>query len=532
MSPPTPDQWPLPREVSGTPPAATDLVMLTPAADDAAPKSRTLEEVGSTFPTDAPRAGVVRLLYWDPSETEFRFSVSGPYRFGLISLNGETITVGQRVVVWLESNDSDMTLELVDSGDLANAGGLSGPAQIVGNFAVLRATTAKTSPGYVVRVVGDHGTVSEPAQLRYIVHGAWLVSSDANDAGIEALKAAVQSAVDAEAFPPEYSETRVWSPGEYFHLSNAVYLTVSHTIGVSRDDVDGSPHFSKVFDGAASRSDDIDARVAAEAEEGNTDPWPVNKIPTIPASKVSGLPSAPQIPGLVIEGRTNSTLDLLHGSQTITLPGASPTEAGLLRGQDQAKLTGLVRARFVGPVSGPTNYLEGDVVYEVVGRRVILARATRDFQTSSSDRRPSNDTGGRWTIALDFSLDTIAQIVAAMETLTGDARFDFNSLKNKPTLADPGTLHMWQRHDGRIAYGFGGETSVESDADGTVIESTDQVPFTPFHNRHEWAQAAQYYPENLVRHNSVRYICLVAHISSASNAPGTGTGSATIWEAW
>ena len=529
MSPPTPDQWPLPREVSGTPPAATDLVMLTPAAEDAAPKSRTLEEVGSTFATDAPRAGVVRLLYWDPSETEFRFSVSGPYRFGLISLNGETITVGQRVVVWLESNDSDMTLELVDSGDLANAGGLSGPAQIVGNFAVLRATSAKTSPGYVVRVVGDHGTVSEPAQLRYIVHGAWLVSSDANDAGIEALKAAVQSAVDAEAFPPRYSETRVWSPGEYFHLANAVYLTVSHTIGVAEADVEGSPHFSKVLDGAASRSDDIDARVAAEAEEGNTDPWPLLKIPTIPASQVSGLP---QIPGLVIEGRTNSTLDLLHGSQTITLPGASPTEAGLLRGQDQAKLTGLVRARFVGQVSGPTNYLEGDVVYEVVGRRVILARATRDFQTSTSDRRPSNDTGGRWTIALDFSLDTIAQIVAAMETLTGDARFDFNSLKNKPTLADPGTLHMWQRHDGRIAYGFGGETSVESDADGVVIESTDQVPFTPFHNRHEWAQAAQYYPENLVRHNSVRYICLVAHISSASNAPGTGTGSATIWEAW
>ena len=526
---PTPDQWPLPREVSGTPPAATDLVMLIPADDDAAPKSRTLEEVGSTFASDAPRAGVVRLLYWDPSETEFRFSTSGVYRFGLISLNGETIQVGQRVVIWMETNDSDMTLELVDSTDLANAGGLSGPHRLVDNFAVLRATAAKTSPGYVVRATGDHGTLSEPAQLRYIIHGAWLVSSDANDAGIEALKAAVQSAVDAEAFPPEYSETRVWSPGEYFHLSNAVYLTVSHTIGVAEADVPTSAHFSKVLDGAASRSDDIDARVAAEAEEGNTDPWPLLKIPTIPASQVSGLP---QIPGLVIEGRTNSTLDLLHGSQTVTLPGAAPTEAGLLRGQDQAKLSALVRARFVGAVSGPTNYLEGDVVYEVVGRRVILARATRDFQTSSSDRRPSNDTGGRWTIALDFSLDTGADVVALLAALTGDARLSYTALRDTPDPGDPGRLHMWQRHDGRIAYGFGGETSVESDADGVVIESTDQVPFTPFHNRHEWAQAVQYYPENLVRHNSVRYICLVAHVSTASNAPGTGTGSATIWEAW
>ena len=474
--------------------------MLTPAEEDAAPKSRTLEEVGSTFSTEA-RAGVVRLLYWDPSETEFRFSVSGPYRFGLISLNGETIQVGQRVVIWMESND-DMALELVDSLDLANAGGLSGPHRIAGNFAVLRATTAKTSPGYVVRASGERGTITEPFQLRYIIHGAWLVSSDANDAGIEALKAAVQSAVDAEAFPPEYSETRVWSPGEYFHLSNAVYLTVSHTIGVSRDDVDGSPHFSKVFDGAASRSDDIDARVAAEAEEGNTDPWPVNKIPTIPASKVSGLPSAPQIPNLGISGRTNSTLDLFHGSQTITLPGASPTEAGLLRGQEQAKLTGLVRNRWVGNVASGLNFLEGDVCYQIDGRRYVLARCRRDHQTSNG-RRPLDlafSGGTYWQIVFDITLPavpsvpTTAAIVSAIAALTGDARLSYTALRDTPDPGDPGTLYMYQRHDGRIAYGFGGESSVQSDADGTVITDTDSIPLTVFHNRHDWVQGVTVLP--------------------------------------
>ena len=46
-----PDRYTLPRSVSGTPPAATDLVMLVPPEDDAEPKARTLQEVGSTFAT-------------------------------------------------------------------------------------------------------------------------------------------------------------------------------------------------------------------------------------------------------------------------------------------------------------------------------------------------------------------------------------------------------------------------------------------------------------------------------------------------
>ena len=534
-----PDRYTLPREVSGTPPAATDLVMLVPPEDDAEPKARTLEEVGNTFADVSPRAGVVRLLYWDASETEFRFNVSGEYRFGLINLNGETIQVGQRVAIWVESNDTNATFELVDSTDLANAGGLSGPHTVTDNFVVMRATTAKSTPGYVVKMSGDVGSTQAPQQLRYIIHGAWLISSDADEIGIEALKAAVQSAVEAEAFPPPYSNTRVWSPGEYFYLGNAVYSTVTHTIGIAEADVPTSNHFLKVLDGAASRSDDIDARVAAEAEEGNPDPWPLLKIPTIPVSKVSGL----SIPSLGISARTNSTIDLSHGSQTVTLPGAAPTEAGLLRGQDQAKLASLIRNRFVGAVSGPTNYLDGDIVYELAGQRVILAQATRDFQTGPSDRRPSNDTAGRWTIVLDFTLPTVpaipvvpttVQIVTAMEALTGDDRFDYDALKNKPILADPGTLHMHQRFDGRVAYGFGGEEQVSSDDDGTVIRGTGDpgIPFTPFHNRHDWVQGVTFYPENLVKHNNARYICLVEHVSSASNAPGTGVGASTFWEAW
>ena len=219
------------------------------------------------------------------------------------------------------------------------------------------------------------------------------------------------------------------------------------------------------------------------------------------------------------------------------LPGASPTEAGLLRGQEQAKLTGLVRNRWVGNVTDGVNFLDGDVVWQHVGRRLVIARCKRDHQTSNG-RKPLDLTFSGptyWDIVFDITLPTIhtaSEIATLLEALTEDDRLSYNALKDKPTLADPGRLHMWLRHDGRIAYGFGGETSVESDADGTVIESTDQVPFTPFHNRHEWVQGVTFYPENLVRHNSIRYICLVEHVSTASNAPGTGTGSATIWEAW
>ena len=93
----------------------------------------------------------------------------------------------------MECTDTNAVFELVDSADLANAGGLSGPHRIIDNFVVLRATVSKDTPGYVVRMTGNRGTTQEPFQLRWIIHGAWLVSSDADSIGIESLKAAVQS---------------------------------------------------------------------------------------------------------------------------------------------------------------------------------------------------------------------------------------------------------------------------------------------------------------------------------------------------
>ena len=493
----TPDHWPISRTPSGTPPAATDLVFLLPEGDATAPKSRTLEEVGGTFAADAGRAGVIALVYWDPSETRYQTSVAGVYRHTVLELPSQTLAVGERIVLWVEDSHPDTVWELVDSTDLANAGGLSAAHTVRDNFVVLEATVARTSPGVFVKMSGDLGTAEAPVVLRWTVHGAWRVSADADQVGLEGLKAAVQSAVEAEAFPPPYATGRAWSPGEYFYLQNAVYVTVEHSIAVEPADVPTSPHFRKVVDGAASRSDDIDARVANWAEADNTDPIPADKLPD------SATP-----PTLRIGGRNNTLINLAHGGQTVTLPGALHTMAGLLRGTDQAKLDGLTRNNFRGQVVNPANYSEGDVVYQIVGRRLLLGRALRDFQTLTG-RLPADQGQTYWTLLLDYTA---------------------------PAPSDPGRLYMIQRHDGRIAYGFGGEQSVSSDDDGTVITSTaiPTTPLTLMHNRHEWASdAGTYYPENVVRRSGVRYICLVEHdASDATKAPGTGSAQATYWEAW
>ncbi len=73
----TPDHWNIPREDSGTPPAADDLVILVPSTAGAAPKSRSLQEVGDTFPPIPVYSTAVAYSTNQPVIHEFHLYIAG-----------------------------------------------------------------------------------------------------------------------------------------------------------------------------------------------------------------------------------------------------------------------------------------------------------------------------------------------------------------------------------------------------------------------------------------------------------------------
>ncbi len=73
----TPDHWNIPREDSGTPPAADDLVILVPPTAGAAPKSRSLQEVGDTFPPIPVYSTAVAYSTNQPVIYQFHLYIAG-----------------------------------------------------------------------------------------------------------------------------------------------------------------------------------------------------------------------------------------------------------------------------------------------------------------------------------------------------------------------------------------------------------------------------------------------------------------------
>ena len=298
-----------------------DLVMLVPPVAGAAPRLRSLgglrSDIGQANPPSVV-PGVARLLYFEERQVNYHASSSGPYRLPLISLPGLDVAEGDDIVVWLDVSDPSTTVTLMDDVDLANAGPLSDGVPVVDGFAVLTATAdGADGDTPTVAATGDHGTAEDPETLRYRIHGVWQAVG-ANDLGIGAIQAAVQTAVDPESFPPPYDANRGWAPGEHFWLADAIYRVEQHSIAVASDDVDASDHFRKIVDGAASRNDDINARVAPWAQSDFAGP-------------------------VISKGATDGVPDLTVGGTTVVLPVAlvdsdDTAHTGLMSGADKVRL--------------------------------------------------------------------------------------------------------------------------------------------------------------------------------------------------
>ena len=321
--------------------------------------------------------GEVDLWYFEEREIQYQVTVSGEYRVALLTLPSHSVTEGEHVLVWLDINDPGATVALVDNADLANAGTLAGGVPVVDGFASLEVTrTSGDDDTVVVRLTGDH-----TGSLRYRLHGAWRANG-ANDLGIGAMKAAVQTAIEPESFPPAYDSSRGWAPGEHFYLENAVYRVDEHSIAVSDGDVPESSHFTKIVDGAASRSDDIDARVADWAEQG------YEGSPL----RIGGTDGAPHI-------SIADTGDVSFPLATVDHEGTG--YPGMILATDIVRLRHLWQGGAHGQWAAGTTCQPKDVVWDYNNQSgiTVVAECRRLHVTSLTNRPASHLTGSAdWAV--------------------------------------------------------------------------------------------------------------------------------------
>ena len=143
---------------------------------------------------------------------------------------------------------------------------------------------------------------------------------------------------------------------------------------------------------------------------------------------------------------------------------------------------------------------------------------------------------GNWAASTSYAAgDIVYETSRVLICTTDHTSGSIISGTNFITLLD---FKMFLQHDGRVRMSLNEDEGIGANSGGFIITdgSLTQLELSFLHNRHAWRGPTeddnQYYIENIVKHNSVRYVCLVSHTSTTATEPGTGSSWQTYWEVW
>lgn len=507
-----------------------------------------------------PVIGTVRLCFFDDQDVSYGFQANGAYDVEVLDLE-ESVQAGDKILVQCGA---------IDGGGqfLLRTGNQDTPLQAtVDGFCVFDAPAAATS--FSIRIQGTYtGQVRYQRRAVYCCRGT-------NDLALGAMKAALVSAVDPENFPPGFSATRIYVPGEKFHYQNAVYEVIRHVINQAPPNV---TYYTKVLDAAAVSNSDIDARIADWAEQGNTSQIPMSKIPDIgtdgiPANLVENFAKTnfpettvppDKLPDInITQSAGSARIDYSGNTQASYSPlsVASDTVAGLMTPTQKSQLDGLPSWVTDGS-RAPKNRLPSDVVYglptfrgewnsahsysdgEIVKATPTGPSATPRFFLAVRDNSNINplQSNSSWIelgVHQSIGIRVRGLWARSQEYLPGDVVVHQDELLlctvGRPANTDTEPLYtQWD-----VLMHMGLDVTPDGTLQFTLWNEGSQLEYRAaagarfLFNRGDWT-ARRYYPQNVVREVGQRYICKVEHDASSSNQPGSSTAVnwETYWERW
>lgn len=521
-----PSSWPLARTETQTdaPPAGT-LVMLIPPAASAPPTTRALEHLADDLGGDLA-VGEPELLYVEDAEVQYHFQPSGAYSHTALQLNTLDVDAGDVFLLWARTGDAGAVWHLADAAtgaqQLTDRVGLDGAG-----WAVLTAAVATQPAGARLVMAGDH-----TGSLFFEIRGLWRVNG-AGALARMAMQAALSVAIDPESFPKPYSPGRVWSPGEHFHLDDAVYVVVEHSISVEPADVPASPRFRKILDGAAVRSDDIDSRIADWAEEGNDDPIPDSKLPAGDANPATGL--------AVIGGRGMQLVFADNSrSSTAYIATASFADGVFTAGVFDRALWDRLADALPRPHAWRSDRAWTATTLVTYGAQVWMARvdvpAGTDWDPSRwwrLDNAPAPDvnpwaTGGRSVLdgewAAGRSYDAGEAVTFRGHVFTADSSHTATAANGPAGASSVWTSRVELNVEASpLGIPVGSLTSPHGTDDQATLSDKGWLYF-----RGDYVQGTHYYPQNVVRSGGSSWVCLVEQDASTYQTP---TNASTYWHA-
>ena len=301
------------------------------------------------------------------------------------------------------------------------------------------------------------------------------------------------------------------------------------------------------------------------------------KLDTITAGAQPNNPSQTLIAGVQNPNSVadaTSILTLSAGGGTAILAHASATRPGQMSRSDKAKLDAVELLANRGAWAAASLYSVGDIVRALNNQTgVAVVSVCRAAHVANISNQPTMTDSNEWRVLSVIRHQTIASVVDGIEALSGQSRLNYNQLRNKPNVngwalnneewivGEWALQQNYLRGQGVTFRGhvFTADSDHYSTSDngpiGTNSEWTSRVElhveasslglplgaFTSPHSaddvttlsrkgwlywRGAWASTNHYYLQNVVRHGSNSWVCVVEHTASESETPST---TATKW---